>query len=183
MDGCWAGSRRGWRWRWKRTTGGAVAVSRTGPVASGKGPRKGLRSRRCSVTSTCRRFILGWKLLGYARPSLSVERRGPACIAVGVSPEFRPRSSLSVVERHPPGRLRPGVAGVRALDDDALDLVDGDRVRRPVVELRRLRRRVPGDPLRVLERPSVRQVRRDPRRPERVGSRSMLAGPPPPPAA
>ena len=32
----------------------------------------------------------------------------------------------------------------------------------PVVELRRLRRRVPRDLLRVLERPPVRQVRRDP---------------------
>ena len=45
------------------------------------------------------------------------------------------------------------------------------RVRRPVVELRRLRRRVPGDLLRVLEGPPVREVRRDPRRPERVAAR------------
>ena len=58
----------------------------------------------------------------------------------------------------------------RPLDHDALNLVDGDCVRRPVVELRRLRRRVPGDLLRVLERPSVRQIRRDPRRPERVAA-------------
>ena len=64
------------------------------------------------------------------------------------------------------------------LDHDALDLVDGDRVRRPVVELRRLRGGVPGDLLRVFERPPIRQIRRDPRRPERVA-----AGPPPPPAA
>ena len=71
----------------------------------------------------------------------------------------------------------------RPLDHDALDLVDGYRVRRPVVELRRLRRRVPGDPLRVLERPPVRQVRRDPRRPGTCGSRSTPADPPPPPAA
>ena len=56
------------------------------------------------------------------------------------------------------------------LDHDALDLVDGDRVRRPVVELRRLRGGVPGDPLRVFERPPVRQIRRDPRRPERVAA-------------
>ena len=41
------------------------------------------------------------------------------------------------------------------LDHDALDLVDGDRVRCPVVELRRLRGGVPGDLLRVLERPPV----------------------------
>ena len=58
----------------------------------------------------------------------------------------------------------------RPLDHDALNLVDGDCVRRPVVELRRLRRGVPGDPLRVLEGPPVRQVRRDPRRPERVAA-------------
>ena len=56
------------------------------------------------------------------------------------------------------------------LDHDALDLVDGDRVGRPVVELRRLRRRVPGDPLRVLKASPVRQIRRDPRRPERVAA-------------
>ena len=56
------------------------------------------------------------------------------------------------------------------LDHDALDLVDGDRVRRPVVELRRLRGGVPGDLLRVFERPSIRQIRRDPRRPERVAA-------------
>ena len=40
-------------------------------------------------------------------------------------------------------------------DHDAFDLVDGHRVRRPVVELRRLRRRVPGDLLSVLEGPPV----------------------------
>ena len=34
------------------TTGASVAA-RTGRVASGRGPRKGLRSRRCSATSTC----------------------------------------------------------------------------------------------------------------------------------
>ena len=56
------------------------------------------------------------------------------------------------------------------LDYDALDLVDGDRVRRPVVELRRLRGGVPGDLLRVFERPPIRQIRRDPRRPERVAA-------------
>ena len=56
------------------------------------------------------------------------------------------------------------------LDHDALDLVDGDRVRRPVVELRRLRGGVRGDLLRVFERPPVRQIRRDPRRPERVAA-------------
>ena len=45
-----------------------------------------------------------------------------------------------------------------------------DGVRRPVVELRRFRRSVPGDLPRVLERPPVRQIRRDPRRPERVAT-------------
>ena len=40
-------------------------------------------------------------------------------------------------------------------DHDTLDLVDRHRVRRPVVELRRLRRRVPGDLLSVLEGPPV----------------------------
>ena len=58
-----------------------------------------------------------------------------------------------------------------ASDHDAFDLVERDRVRRPVVELRRLRRRVAGNPLRVLERPPVGQVRRDARRPKRVAAR------------
>ena len=63
------------------------------------------------------------------------------------------------------------VEGAPCLDHDALDLVDRDRVRRPVVELRRLRRRVARDLLRVLQGSSVRQIRRDPRRPERVAAR------------
>ena len=68
------------------------------------------------------------------------------------------------------------------LDYDALDLVDGDRVRRPVVELRRLRGGVPGDLLRVFERPPIRQIRRDPRRQERVAAgrgREIRRGRPP----
>ena len=43
--------------------------------------------------------------------------------------------------------------------------------RRPVVELRRLRRRVRRDLLRVLKRPPGREVCRDPGRPERVAAR------------
>ena len=42
-----------------------------------------------------------------------------------------------------------------ASDHDVFDLVERDRVRRPVVELRRLRGGVRGDPLGVLERPPV----------------------------
>ena len=58
------------------------------------------------------------------------------------------------------------------------------RVCRPVVELRRLRRRVPGDLLSVLEGPPVREVRRGPRRSERVAARQGAQprrGRPPPP--
>ena len=44
---------------------------------------------------------------------------------------------------------------------DTLDLVHRHRVRRPVVQLRRLRRCVSRDLLRALERPSVRQVARN----------------------
>ena len=60
---------------------------------------------------------------------------------------FRAATAQASVEV--PGNLR----GVDApgSDDDALDLVDSHRVRRPVVELRRLGRRVPGDLLGVLE--------------------------------
>ena len=60
--------------------------------------------------------------------------------------------------------------GPPRLDHDALDLVDGDRIGRPGVELRRLRGGVRGDPLRVCERPPIRQIRRDPRRPKRVAA-------------
>ena len=61
------------------------------------------------------------------------------------------------------------VLGDRAEDEPPcpLRLLD---VRGPVVELRRLRRGVAGNPLRVLERPPVRQTRRDARRPKRVAA-------------
>ena len=92
-------------------------------------------------------------------------RRG----GLGIWPRVRPDS--------PNGR--PSGSGAwpdgHRLDHDALDLGDGDRVRRPVVELRRLRGGVPGDLLRVFERPPIRQIRRDPRRPERVAARSAAA--------
>ena len=67
-------------------------------------------------------------------------------------------------------RIVAAAVDCAAIDDaeDGLDLVDGDGVCRPVVELRRLRRRVPRELLRVLEGTPVRQIRRDPRRPEGV---------------
>ena len=94
-------------------------------------------------------------------------RRGHFCHRRPECPPFppgrgsrgRPPQCLGLVRRRPPS------------DHDALDLVNGHRVRRPIVELRRLRRRVPGDLLRVLQCPPVREVRRDPRRPERVAAR------------
>ena len=46
----------------------------------------------------------------------------------------------------------------------------------PVVELRRLGRRVPRDLLRVLERPPVRQIRRDPTRPRHRPDRAAEGG-------
>ena len=81
---------------------------------------------------------------------------------LAVSPGFTPRPSLSGRQVSLDLQHVLRVAGVRILDHDTLDLVDGDRVRRPVVELRRLRRRVPGDLLGVLEGSPVRQIRRDP---------------------
>ena len=45
----------------------AVAASRIGRVASGKGLRKGLRFAPLFSNIYMRRFILGWKVLGYAR--------------------------------------------------------------------------------------------------------------------
>ena len=89
----------------------------------------------------------------------------------------RGRRNGSPLARRPRSRTAPSPAGItrhrrsrhggcpdgggatcaRRADHDPLDLVDGDRVRGPVVELRCLRRRVPRDLLRVLEGPSVRQ--------------------------
>ena len=107
--------------------------------------------------------------------------------AVG-SPEFYWRGNFGIWPRVRPDAPTGRLAGRGAwpyghrLDHDALDLVDGDRVRRPVVELRRLRGGVPGDLLRVFERPPIRQIRRDPRRPERVAAgrgREIRRGRPP----
>ena len=47
MGGCWAGSRRGWRWRSRKTTVAADAAERPERGVSGKGPRKGHPSLRC----------------------------------------------------------------------------------------------------------------------------------------
>ena len=102
--------------------------------------------------------------------------RGPTA---ATSPRF-PAWSRNACLRCPRGRLRPGPFVVRCRgpddhkrhdrtrchravarciaplsDHDALNLVDRNGVRRPVVELRRLRRRVPGDLLGVLEGPPV----------------------------
>ena len=85
----------------------------------------------------------------------------------------RARSGNSFATRS--GRAPDSLPSARlvlvASDHDAFDLVERDRVRRPVVQLRRPRRRVPGNLLRVLERPPVRQIRRDARRTERVAAR------------
>ena len=127
------------------------------------------------------------------RPPRTADSAGPGadCRLRSRQPTRRPdlqsTSGTHVVIDPGPHERRPasgtsGPAGSR-LDHDAFDLVERDRVRGPVVELRRLRRRVAGDPLRVLERPPVRQVRRDARRPKRVAARRRRQAPPPTPAA
>ena len=124
---------------------------------------------------------------GWARRALDARPSPP-------SPQGKRGEDEALIER--PRHTTPDVAdsasGRRSgrgawqdghrLDHDALDLVDGDRVRRPIVEFRRLRGGVPGDLLRVFERPPVRQRRRDPRRPERVAAgrwREIRRGRPP----
>ena len=59
----------------------------------------------------------------------------------------RPAGPVQRPRRRVEGEVLQAVLGVAAALDAGLrrDLVDGHRVRRPVVELRRLRRRVPGD--------------------------------------
>ena len=68
-DGATAGlgSRRGWRWRWRRTTVAVDAAARTGRVGSGKGTPQGAPISPLFSNVYMRRFILGWKVLGYAR--------------------------------------------------------------------------------------------------------------------
>ena len=106
-DGRLLGWVKAWlRWRWRKTRGAAVAAARTGRVASGRGPRKGLRSRRCSATSTLRRFILGWKVLGYARhfkaeivnyaDDLAVRGRAPAAVMLASVEALMKRLKLAM---------------------------------------------------------------------------------------
>jgi len=82
---------------------------------------------------------------------------------------LRARACVPAVSREQPVKALIGRVGRRGRvpsDHDAFDLVERDRVRRPVVQLRRPRRRVAGNLLRVLERTPVRQIRRDARRPD-----------------
>ena len=69
--------------------------------------------------------------------------------------EHRPRGPEPVPQGHAASRRFRWRATVA--DHDTLALVDRHRVRRPVEGLRRLRRRVAGDPLGVLERSPVRR--------------------------
>ena len=105
------------------------------------------------------------------RPPRAADSAGPGadCRLRSRQPTRRPdlQSTSGTPRRNRPWTSRKA-ARVRyvwtcrsPLNHDAFDLVERDRVRRPVVQLRRLRRRVAGDPLRVLERPAVRQIRRD----------------------
>ena len=92
-------------------------------------------------------------------PSPQGERGEDARPNRASSPHKHRRGGLGLWQRVRPdlphGRPAGSCAGLYAprLDHDALDLVDGDRVCRPFVELRRLRGGVPGDLLRVFERP------------------------------
>lgn len=71
---------------------------------------------------------------------------------------------------------------MRVSNRDAFDLVEGELVLPPVVELGRLRRLVVGHHLGLLQRPAVEQVVRDPGRPEAVtadrGENPGVASPP-----
>ena len=71
---------------------------------------------------------------------------------------------------------------MRGSNRDAFDLVEGEVVISPVVELGRLRRFVVGHLLGLFQRPSVEQVVRDPGGPEAVtanrGKNPGLPGPP-----
>ena len=57
------------------------------------------------------------------------------------------------------------------LNPDLLDILDGDRVRRPVVELGRARALMRGDRLGALECAAIEEIRRDTRGPEGVAIR------------
>ena len=143
-----------------------VQVSRLGSITTQRS-RASMASRSSLPSSrrTCWPTIVSPPPMSFASAAIQASRcfsRPRWDRSTGVSkgawppggvPDWSMRQNCEVLHwvLLPAGRL-PDVA----LDHDALDLVERDRVRRPVVQLRRLRRRVPGDPLRVLERPPVR---------------------------
>ena len=124
------------------------------------GPATGSRrsSRRGRSRSACRKRSF-WDM---RRPPAPVGRRAlPG--QPGVPGSIRSRSCpAGVVTPCKVGSPRRGAqpdlrvrwkSARHASDYDTLDLVDGHRIRRPVVELSRLRRRVPGDLLSVFKGP------------------------------
>jgi len=63
-----------------------------------------------------------------------------------------------------------GARDVGNLDRDSLHLIERDLIDRPIVELRCSRRFVRRNYLRILYRPAILRICRDPRRPESVGA-------------
>ena len=122
---------------------------------------KSVRSKRsrCSVVMG----EGGWPRLSLVRRTgqfSSFSRGGPRASATASPVCQHPfRHGRAVPRQHRRRRHRTDdgdALGRFGSDHDAFDFVDGHGVRRPVVELRRLRRRVPGDLLGVLQGPSVR---------------------------
>ena len=166
--GCVPGSRRAARdcspsllFRWTLGSHVRIRPMRTGRlVADRRRPRRGSTTVR---TRNLRR-LPARPAPGHVRP-----RRVPVSRCASAHQPPTPARSRTSAPRD--GRATQAGRVRLSSDHDAFDLVERDRVRRPVVQLRRPGRRVAGNLLGVLERPPVRQIRRDTRRPERVAAR------------
>ena len=119
---------------------------------------------------------------GHERHSrnVSTSAGSGACSGAASGGVASPRFTRAVVRLGPRCLLPSMRSPPLPSDHDALDFVARDRVRRPVVELRRLRAtRAPRSAARARAPPPVRQVRRDAGRPKRVAARSSPDAPPP----
>ena len=94
----WAGSRRGWKWRWKRTTGRAADAARTGRDGRGKGTPQGAPVSSLISNLYMRRFVLGWKVLGYARRfDAEIVNYADDLVACGKAPAATMRAAVEAM--------------------------------------------------------------------------------------
>ena len=130
-----------------RVDGGVVDV----PLSTGAGAA---RQRAESDVGRETGVQHGW-LPGHRRLRIHHRRQGLVVDVDGVDRGARQRNGPCRPPVSTVTQISPGVVIENSptpwLNPNNNHLVERDRIRRPVVELRRLRRRMPGDPLGVLE--------------------------------